>query len=472
MNAQALVPLVAAVAYIPLLIILIFNRPWKRQHNLLFWYLIPAILWSLVSFVVRSDYLIEYKVIVIKIALWIALWMAVQFLYIVRYFSGAQFFRPYFAYSLLAVLLVLEVLGYVPKSVDTGGNGLNVQYGYWYIGLASILFLLVSGDLYFLFRRLKNTKNIEERNQITYLLTGIAILLVTAIISFAPGGGRYPLTHIGNFINCVTLSFVFLRHRLLDMRFIMRRGIVYTVTALALVAIYALWLSLIHIAMHLNYNLTTFLAAGLLTAISGVFFWAFLHVYLYRKVEQAFFRQSYDSRQELLDFFKRRAPIVSDLGEFGRELLLLLTRAMRCSRAYLLLPEAVANDFVVQFAEPENKSGPQQMIKKDSPVLEWLKRENRYLNVENLDILPEFRGMWAKEKKGMEALDVELLFPLISRGNLIAILALGEKESGKYSVEDVNLVETVATQVAASLEKEYLQEQLRKREQELELINR
>jgi diguanylate cyclase (GGDEF)-like protein/putative nucleotidyltransferase with HDIG domain len=55
---------------------------------------------------------------------------------------------------------------------------------------------------------------------------------------------------------------------------------------------------------------------------------------------------------------------------------------------------------------------------------------------------------------------------------LVAILALGKKESGKYSLEDVNLVEAVTSQVAASLEKEYLQEQLRKSEQELDLINR
>ncbi len=472
MNAYAWIPLAAAIAFVPLFIILIFSRPWHRQYRLLFWYLIPAILWSLADFVFRSDFLVEHKLLLAKVGLWLALWMGIQFLYIIRYFSKAQFFRPSFAYILLAVLIVLEILGYVPQSIDVGVDGIHVQYGLWYIGLAFILFLLVSGDLYFLLRRLISTKNIEERNQITYLLTGIAVLLVLAIVSFAPGGGRFPLTHIGNFINSVTISFVFLQHRLLDMRFIMRRGIVYILTALVIVAIYAMWLSLIHIVMHLDYNLTSFLAAGLLTAISGVIFWISLHVYLYRRVEQAFYRQSYDYRQELLDFFKRRAPMVSDLGEFGRELLTLLTRALGCYRAYLYLPEAATSDFVLQFADPENVSGMQATIKKDSPVLEWLKRENRYLNVENLEILPEFRGMWAEEKEGLRALDVELLFPLISRGNLIAVLALGKKESGKYSVEDVSLVVTVATQVAASLEKEYFQEELRKREQELALINR
>jgi GAF domain-containing protein len=61
---------------------------------------------------------------------------------------------------------------------------------------------------------------------------------------------------------------------------------------------------------------------------------------------------------------------------------------------------------------------------------------------------------------------------MVSRSNLVAILALGKKQYGKYSLDDVNLVESVSTQVATSLEKEYLQEELRKREQELALINR
>jgi diguanylate cyclase (GGDEF)-like protein len=471
MNTNALIPLAAAIAFIPVLVVLIFNRPWQSRHKILFLYLISAILWSFTDFVGRSDFLANYKLLLVKAVLLVGMWMGIQYVFIIRYFSKAQHLKLPFIYFLLVVLIILEAFNLVPQNIDTS-NGIHVQYGIWYISLTFILFVIVSGDLYFLGRRLIKTRNIEERNQIAYFLTGVAVLIIFAIASFAPGGGRFPLAHIGNLANASILTYVFLRHRLIDVRFVMRRGLVYSFTAIVFAAIYALWLYLLHIILHLDYNLTSFLAAGLLSAISGVIFWACLHVYLYRKVEQAFFRQSYDSRQELLDFFKRRAPMVSDLGEFSRELLLLLARAMMCSHVYLFLPDYTTNDFVAQFAEPYEKGNSQPVIKQDSPVLEWLKRENRYLNTENLDILPEFRGMWAEEKKGLEALDAELLFPLISRGNLIAILALGKKESGRYSVEDVNLVETVATQVSASLEKEYLQEQLRKREQELELINR
>ena len=45
--------------------------------------------------------------------------------------------------------------------------------------------------------------------------------------------------------------------------------------------------------------------------------------------------------------------------------------------------------------------------------------------------------------------------PLISRDRLIAILVLGKKQSGRYSLEDFHLLEDVTSRVAVSMEKEY-----------------
>jgi light-regulated signal transduction histidine kinase (bacteriophytochrome) len=83
--------------------------------------------------------------------------------------------------------------------------------------------------------------------------------------------------------------------------------------------------------------------------------------------------------------------------------------------------------------------------------------------------MPEFRGMLVEEGDGVRALNVEVFFPLISRGNLIGILLLEKRQSGRYTLEDINLVENITSQVAVTMEKEFLQEQLRKREQELTL---
>jgi diguanylate cyclase (GGDEF)-like protein len=67
---------------------------------------------------------------------------------------------------------------------------------------------------------------------------------------------------------------------------------------------------------------------------------------------------------------------------------------------------------------------------------------------------------------------IELFIPLVSRDRLIGILILDKKQSGRYLLGEFRLLEDVAKQVAVSMEKEYLQEQLRQREQELSVINR
>jgi diguanylate cyclase (GGDEF)-like protein/putative nucleotidyltransferase with HDIG domain len=48
---------------------------------------------------------------------------------------------------------------------------------------------------------------------------------------------------------------------------------------------------------------------------------------------------------------------------------------------------------------------------------------------------------------------------------------LGKKQSGRYSLEDFSIIEDVTDRVAVSLEKEFLSEQLKEREEELSVIN-
>lgn len=80
--------------------------------------------------------------------------------------------------------------------------------------------------------------------------------------------------------------------------------------------------------------------------------------------------------------------------------------------------------------------------------------------------------MWEREKEEIAAHEIELLVPLISRENLVGILVMDKKRRGRYSLEDLRLLEDIISQVSVSIEKEYLRERLREREEELAVINR
>jgi len=471
MNIHALIPLIAAVAYIPLFVILLNNRPWQRQHMLFTVYLLMAVLWSLGDIFFRSDFFSSSKVILAQIVIFMFLLTCVQSHYFVASFYRDVNFKFPIAYGIPALGIVLILLGYLPESM-TVDRGVVSSYGSWIFVLGFFLLILGSTDIYFMTRKLRILSDPEKRNQIVYMIVAISIFACFVVASITRLGREFPVAHIGNLINAAVLSYITVRHRLLDMRFVMRRGIVYIIMAGIFLAVYVFWLSLLHIVLRVGYTFTSFMTVGVLTAVSAAAFWAQTRVFIYKKVDQVFYGKGYGYRQDLVDFLRRKAPTVSNLEEFGRELELPITKAVDCHQAYLLFPEPGTKDFIIQVAQPENTNTLSPKISHESPILGWLTRENRYLGIENLEILPEFLSMWGDEKNWVEALGIELLFPLVSRDKLIAILALSKKNSGKYSLEDVNLIESVTSQVATSLEKEYLQEELRKREQELALINR
>jgi len=471
MNVQALISLAVVIAYIPLFVILLYNRPWQRQHKLFILMLVATILWGLSNFLFRSDLLMQDRLFLFKIVMCCFAWAAVQFHYFLVFFYQPKGFGFPYAYVLLAAIIVATLLGYLAEDVAFISDIPVPVYGIAFIPVAISLCVLFGRDFYLLWRRFTVLTDPVKRNQILYLLFSIALMILFSFSAVTDIGKQYPLTHLGAVFNAGILTYAVLRHRLLDMRIAFRRGLGWIGLGAIGITVYLLLFYSVHLIFGFEVKTAT-LISSTAAAVALVVVIYLLRDFFVRGADRFFHREKYDYRQKLHSFVQNEMGSVLSLDEFSQKMLPLLTKSLDCPQAYLLLPEGANGDFVVEFSEPKMEKVLKARLRRNTPILEWLQRENRYLLKESLDIIPEFRGTWAEEKDGLKALDVELLFPLVSRGSLIAVLALGKKESGKYPLEDVNLVEAVAAQVAASLEKEYLQEQLRKREQELSLINR
>ncbi len=192
-----------------------------------------------------------------------------------------------------------------------------------------------------------------------------------------------------------------------------------------------------------------------------------------KQIDRLFYRDSYQYRHELNEFARKRIRGLISLNELGTELLTLLCGCIKCRQSYLLLPREDTGDFYIRFVVPPKEDRPSLIIKSDSPVMQWMRTNNSYLTRERLEAAHEFRGLWVEERESISQLGIQLFFPIISRHRIIGILALGEKMvKARYTREDINLCERIVNDVAISLEKEYLADQLRKREKELSIINR
>jgi diguanylate cyclase (GGDEF)-like protein len=472
MPIQSIIPLVAAISYIPLFIVLGLNRPWQKQHLLLLLVLVSSTVWSAVTFLLRSDFLTVYRIYLFRVSLCVGVLYIVQLYWFLRSVIGEPGgIGLWMGYIALFILVAASSLGYVPQSISFSESGIAPHFGLWIIVFVVPMLVLPALFLYPSILKFRTSTNPEERNLLLYLFVTIGVFLIVGIVTFTPFGARFPVSHFGNLFVAGVLLYLLVRHKLLSIEFVTRRVLVWAALVVVGIGLYVSLFLLIYIPSNVALD-ARILALTTLAALIAAASAYLLYDFFSSGADRFFFRARYDYHQKLYDFLDHKLSGIFSLKELSEGLLPLLSGALNCQQAYLFLPDPVSGDFIIEFSLTQHDANSMLLIKKDSPILEWLRRERRYLSKANMDILPEFRGLWEVEKDGLRTMEVNLLFPLISRGNLVAILSLGKKESGRYSLEDVNLVESAATQVAASLEKEYLQEELRKREQELALINR
>ena len=476
MNAQTLIPLIATVMYVPLFVILLSGRPWETKQRYFFFFLIPAIVWSAIAFLGYSDFFIGGMEFSIKFGICTAIWMLVQLHYFIRSFYRSDRIRAPLAYLFVLATVVLVALGRIPQSIELSGGGIiNVNYGPWLV-VVSLLFLAIIGtrDIYSLLQKHRLSPNPAERNQIVYLLVAIGALAIFSLSSFTPRGGQFPVSHIGNLITAGVLTYAVVTHRLLDMRVVLRQALIYVVLYGGSVAILLLLFNVAQRLIGFESNLTS------LTITMGLGIPLILLIVhrvrglWQRKVEEAFMGAKSFHRRQLSQFISG-IHNVPTLEQLGNGFVSLLAQSLDCRRACLLLPQAGEGDFAAQFIYPPVEDNPMGELRlaKDSPIVLWLERKSTLLPERSLSILPEFQSIWEEEREDIKTAGVNMFVPLTNEGKIVAIVAISERRDGRlYAVEDIDLLESITAQVAASMEKEYSRERLREQDQETTLLNR
>ncbi|MBI2829982.1 MAG: diguanylate cyclase [Chloroflexi bacterium] len=474
MSVYALFPLIATLAYIPLLVVTISSRPWRRQHRLFFVFLILAMLWSLTGFIFRSNFFPQYNLVLLKAALIVFTAMAVQF-----HIFSSSFYAPGesrwlpFAYASAALAITAVLLGYVPEGITVDGDKVIPEWGWGILFVVLPLLTLAIRNVYVFWRRLRILDNPVLYNQIVSLLFGLFALIVFALFALLPWGKEVPIYYFGSIINAAVLSYAIMRHKLLDLRIVLGHGLAWcSIGVIGVVSYYLLGVALLGVFGY-QFDMTM-VSVGVAGAIIIAAFVYSLRGSLLAALDKAFHIQTYEYRQRLYDFADKIHNVFS-LKEQGEELSLLLSRALAARAVSLLFPEVEGKDFVPQQLDgPDGSNNFLASLRLDSdhPVVRYLGREQKIVTRENLAILPEFRELWQQEGKKSNLSEVELVAPLISRDRLIGIVVVSKRRFGRYSLEDFNLLEDVTIRVSVSMEKEYLREQLREREEELSIINR
>lgn len=473
MDISIIVPLGSTFCCLFLLTLVLLSQQ-SRMRNAFSVALGLAVIRSFTSFMLHANFFPEQAVLWFGL-LTVSLSASIVVYYVfVRAWANKPTGRiAYLGYGLAVVVLILFASGIYVQHAYIINGFLYVEENEFIFYAIELFGLFYCVALFYeLIRRYRSLTDPAALNQANYLLIGFTIGISFGLSNAIPALRGYPVDQLGTLLFCIIITYAIVKHQLLNLRVVFREMFYLFLITVLIMLIFTAWLIPIYIYTEYKLSFGAALLAAFLSLVTESIFWNWIKTFLRQTVDRIFYGAGYPYRMELLSFVKSKVPAVHSLGEFGREFLLPLSKALDCQQVHLLLPDSNSCNFVAEYSMPDHGDASLFKIRKDSPIVKRLKQKNQCLSRDNINSAPIFMGLWTEERNTLEMFDAKLLFPLISRDNLTGILSLGNKRSGNYSLDDIDLVERVNNQLAASLEKEYLQERLRNREQELALINK
>jgi len=288
------------------------------------------------------------------------------------------------------------------------------------------------------------------KNQLDYmLLAGSSIItgvfftfLMTYKIVFTP------FDEILNIVYGITIGYAILKHRLMNINIIIRKGIIYSVLIGFLTGLYLLGLYLI-----------SNLLGGLGTRISMIFSALLIILFaiilqplrdrIQEFIDNVFYRGKYDYQKTLkeLSFIERS---IAGLDEMLDKVLHTIVDVIKIRNASLYVLEKMNGQFILKKAI---KFEPPRVIEGNEPIIAHLRGKKEALIIEGLTEPSN------EIKDFADSTNAAIIFPVIYKDELIGILTLGGKLSEEiYSDDDINLLSTLCNQIGISIENAMLYE--------------
>ena len=460
MTIWAIIPLVTCIAYIILFCFSLasLNKQINRTFAL---YVIVAAFWSFTSFMLHLS-TTPKQALFWNEALAVALiWTLITYYQFIRvYTNRTNRIDIILAYLVLFIFVLLSFKGYIIKYayVINGVLYHNIGNGIYAIGILSIT-PIVAG-LYLLIKKYRSSTDPSDRNRTMYIIAGWSIITLFTYSNLVPAVAGFPLDHIGSLINVLVISYSISKFQMLDIKFVIRRGLAFTLALIPLGV-------LLTVGLLFTFRFYPGLPSYYIALFVGILvvFLVIIGLPLRRPtqvlVDRVFYGETYAHRQTLLSFTSKMGNILN-LDQLSAEMLQAISKAIRITHALLLVEDQGSSLFTVRTMYPEtiDKANNQFVLSFDSPVVAWLEKESKVLTLSQIDSIPQFKGLWEGEKESLHNSKMELFCPLKSHGKLVGILGLSGKHSNQiFNQEDIELIMSVANQAGVIVENAQLYSQ-------------
>ncbi len=306
--------------------------------------------------------------------------------------------------------------------------------------------------LYLLFRSLRQENDPERKNKTKYIIAGMGGAALMTHFNFLPltGIGFYPLGNIA-FIPLLLLAFAVLKRDLLDIGFMVQKGLIYSLLTGLLTGSYALMIILFD-RVFKGTGRTGPLFFSILFFLVIVFVFDPLKKRVQLVIDHLLFKGKYDYQKTLMALSDAMASMLN-LDEIMEKTLGTLTEAMYLDWGYVMLMDDVGRKFSVR-----SQMGTQSMekglsIDESSPLVLELGRQKSEVTRYNLEECSHACDDEPRFKEDFNTLDGTVIIPMVFKGAINGLLVLGNKKSGDlFTAQDLELLRTLANQCAISIE--------------------
>jgi PAS domain S-box-containing protein len=370
-----------------------------------------------------------------------------------------EFYQGFIWFTFTTLFSVLSLTNLVVKGVVVSGNRFVLVPGPTF-AFFIMFFVVVMG--YAFYRLLKKYHRYTGTNklQIGYTFLGFFLGSIFPVITnlVLPFFGRSELAGIGPFFTIIAIaliSYAIVRHRLMSIEVVIQRSAVYGIATVLIMALYALAVIISETFLRKIMGYTSLVITAAAALLIAVLYQPLVKNFQ-NFADRVFFRGRYDYQKTLRQISHQIASVIK-LEELTRLIVSSFIETMRVSEISFLLPEREGEHFrSLALNVPRYKK---IEIDVKNPIISWLNITKDILVKDEIEDEIS-REEAQKRKRNLEAvrdvmdrLGISVWVPIISKEELIGIIALGGKLSGDiFTSEDLALLNTLASQTAVALD--------------------
>ncbi|MDY6855218.1 MAG: ATP-binding protein [Thermodesulfobacteriota bacterium] len=320
------------------------------------------------------------------------------------------------------------------------------------------LFILINSltviyCLYLFYRGLKEDPYPIKRNKIKYIFLGLGLYAILALFNFFPmiGIGIYPIGNFG-FVPMIILAFAVLKHNLLDIELLIRRGIVYSVLTTILTVLYACAIVVFDIVFK-KIEFSESLLFPVFFFLAIVFFFTPLKERVQKTIDKLFFKGKYDYQKTLRDISQAMTSIL-DMDEIIQRIIDAIVYSMKVKAVSIFLWDPKEEVFTIHGMKGEFQEDMKTLkLDQETPLIALLLDKKKEISRHDIEDSNIPQSSKKESLQQLDCLSASLIIPMVFRDSIKGFINLGHKKSYEvFTSEDMELLQTLASQSSISLE--------------------